>query len=133
MYITHVTYSYKRVNYFFRKMAEKKTTKAAATKATAEKKAAAPKAAAKKTTTEKKAAAPKAAAKKAVATVSMSVENVGFRAGDVYQALASAEKALSIKEIAKAANISETEVLLGAGWLLKEGKILGDNETLVLA
>lgn len=107
-------------------MAEKKTTKAAA--ATAEKKAAAPKKCA-----TKKAAAPKAAkAVKEVAPVIAS-ENVGFKAGDVYQALASAEKALTVKEIAKAAKISETEVLLGAGWLFKEGKVKGENEKLVLA
>jgi len=109
-------------------MAEKKTTKAAATKATAAKKttatkAAAPKAACKKTTTKKVAAT----------TVSFNVENVGFKAGDVYQTLASAEKALTVSEIAKQAKISETEVLLGAGWLLKEGKINGENDTFVLA
>ena len=72
------------------------------------------------------------AAKTAV-KVSISAENVGFRAGDVYQALASAEKALTVKEIAKAANITETEVLLGAGWLLKEGKIKGENDVIALA
>ena len=98
-------------------MAEKKvTTKAAATKATAT---------TKKATTTKRVCAAKTAVK-----VSISAENVGFRAGDVYQALASAEKALTVKEIAKAANITETEVLLGAGWLLKEGKIKGDVSAL---
>ena len=96
-------------------MAEKKTTKAAATKATAEKKAPA-----------KKAAAPKA-------TVSYDVINVGYRAGDVYETLSEAQKALSAKEIAKAAKISEAEVLLGAGWLMKEGKVKGENDTFVLA
>jgi hypothetical protein len=60
-------------------------------------------------------------------------ESVGFRAGDVYQALASAEKSLSMKEIAKVAKISEEEVLLGAGWLFKEGKIKDDGEKLALA
>lgn len=100
-------------------MAEKKTTKAAATKTT--------KAAAKTTT------AKRACASKAVVEISFSAENVGFRAGDVYQALANVEGALSIKEIAKKANISETEVLLGAGWLLKEGKIKGDNNAIALA
>lgn len=116
-------------------MAEKKTTKAAATKkATAEKKAATPKAAEKKATTAKT-AVKKATAKKAeeVVAVSMSVENVGFKAGDVYQTLAHAEKALTVKEIAEAANITEIEVLLGAGWLLKEGKLAGNTETLELA
>ena len=101
-------------------MAEKKTTKAAATKTT--------KAAAKTTTTAKR-----ACASKAVVEISFSAENVGFRAGDVYQALANVEGALSIKEIAKKANISETEVLLGAGWLLKEGKIKGENNAIALA
>ena len=77
-------------------MAEKKATA---------KKAAAPKAAAeKKTTTVKKAAAPKAAAKSVLA---VNAENAGFKAGDVYQALAAAEKALTVKEIANAAKISE--------------------------
>lgn len=96
-------------------MAEKKTTKAAATK-----KAAAP-------------AAKRACATKAVATVAISAENAGFRAGDVYQALASAGKALTVAEIAKAASISEAEVILGAGWLLKEGKLKGENDTVALA
>lgn len=96
-------------------MAEKKVAKAAAPK-----KACA--------TTAKKACATKAAV-----TVSISAENAGFLAGDVYQALASAEKALSVKEIAKTANISEAEVLLGAGWLLKEGKIKGENDVVALA
>ena len=90
-------------------MAEKKTT----TKETA----------AKKTTAARKTTCKKACAAKAAAVVEYNAENVGFKAGDVYQALASAEKALSIKEIAKAAKISEEETLLGMGWLFKEGKI----------
>ena len=73
-------------------MAEKKAT---AKKATETKVAAA-----KKTTTVKKAAAPKAEA-----TLAVNAENVGFKAGDVYQALAAAGKALNVKEIAKAAKI----------------------------
>ena len=89
-------------------MAEKKTT----TKETA----------AKKTTAAKRTTCKKACATKAVA-VEYNAENVGFKAGDVYQALATAEKALTIKEIAKAAKISEEETLLGMGWLFKEGKI----------
>lgn len=116
-------------------MAEKKTTKAAATKATAEKKPAAKKACAtKKVAAEKAPAAKKTVAKKAAAVAApvITAENVGFKAGDVYQALAAAEKALTVKEIAKAAKISETEVLLGAGWLLKEGKITAENEALSL-
>ena len=89
-------------------MAEKKTT----TKETA----------AKKTTATKKTTCKKACATKAVA-VEYNAENVGFKAGDVYQALATADKALTIKEIAKDAKISEEETLLGMGWLFKEGKI----------
>ena len=80
-------------------MAEKKATakKAAAPKAAAEKKAAPVKKAA-----VKKAAAPKAAAK---ATFVVNAENAGFKAGDVYQALAAAGKALTVKEIAKAFSV----------------------------
>ena len=99
-------------------MAEKKTTK----KAAAPVKAAEPKKA-----TVKKAAAPK----KAVVTVN--AENAGFKAGDVYQALAAAEKALTVKEIAKAAKISEEETLLGLGWLFKEGKLATADEKITLA
>ena len=99
-------------------MAEKKTTtkKAATeTKATA----------AKKTTATKKAAK---------ATVAVNAENIGFKAGDVYQTLAAAEKALSVEEIAKAAKISADETLLGLGGLFKEGKLLGtDDNKVVLA
>ena len=98
-------------------MAEKKTTKkAAAVKAEEPKKA-----------TVKKAAAPKKAA------VAVNAENAGFKAGDVYQALAAAEKALTVKEIAKAANISEEETLLGLGWLFKEGKLATADEKITLA
>ena len=91
-------------------MAEKKATtkKATETKATA----------AKKTTTVKKAVK---------ATVAVNAENIGFKAGDVYQALAAAEKALSVSEIAKAAKISEEETLLGLGWLFKEGKLANER------
>jgi hypothetical protein len=103
-------------------MAEKKATKATATK----------KVAAEKKETVKKVATKKAA-EKAIAFVSFSAENVGFRAGDVYQALATAEKALTIAEIAKQAKISEEEVLLGAGWLLKEGKIQDAEGKIALA
>lgn len=102
-------------------MAEKKATtkKATETKATA----------AKKETVKK--AATKAAAK---ATLVVNAENAGFKAGDVYQALAAAEKALSVSEIAKAAKISEEEALLGLGWLFKEGKLLSaEDNKIVLA
>ena len=98
-------------------MAEKKTTK----------KAAAPKAEETKKAAVKKAAAPKKAA------FAVNAENAGFKAGDVYQALAAAEKALSVKEIAKAAKISEEETLLGLGWLFKEGKLATADEKITLA
>ena len=98
-------------------MAEKKTTK----------KAAAPKAEAPKKATVKKAAAPKKAA------IAVNAENAGFKAGDVYQALAAAGKALTVKEIAKAAKISEEETLLGLGWLFKEGKLATADEKITLA
>ena len=98
-------------------MAEKKTTKkAAAVKAEEPKKA-----------TVKKAAAPKKA------VVAVNAENAGFKAGDVYQALAAAEKALTVIEIAKAAKISEEETLLGLGWLFKEGKLATADEKITLA
>ena len=103
-------------------MAEKKTTK----------KAAAPKAEEPKKATVKKAAAPKKAAEKKAVFV-VNAENAGFKAGDVYQALAAAEKALSVKEIAKAAKISEEETLLGLGWLFKEGKLATADEKITLA
>jgi len=102
-------------------MVEKKATAKKATETKA--------AAAKKTTTVKKAAAPKAAK----ATLAVNAENAGFKAGDVYQALAAAGKALTVKEIAKAAKISEEETLLGLGWLFKEGKLVNDAEKVTLA
>ena len=97
-------------------MAEKKATAKKATETKA--------AAAKKTTTVKK-------AEKTVLAVN--AENAGFKAGDVYQALAAAGKALTLKEIAKAAKISEEETLLGLGWLFKEGKLANDGEKVTLA
>ena len=101
-------------------MAEKKaTTKKAATET---------KAAAKKTETVKK-----TATKAAKATLAVNAENAGFKAGDVYQALAAAETALSVKEIAKAAKISEEETLLGLGWLFKEGKLAAAEDKVTLA
>ena len=102
-------------------MAEKKATAKKATETKA--------AAAKKTTTVKKAAAPKAAK----SVLAINAENAGFKAGDVYQALAAAGKALTVKEIAKAAKISEEETLLGLGWLFKEGKLANDGEKVTLA
>jgi len=96
-------------------MAERKTTK----KATAEK------------AETKKATEKKVAAKKTV--VAVNAENAGFKAGDVYQALAAAGEALSVKEIAKAAKISEEETLLGLGWLFKEGKLNSVEDKVTLA
>ncbi len=54
-------------------------------------------------------------------------ETAGFRAGDVYQALAAAGKSLTVSEIAKAAGITKEQTLLGLGWLFKEGKVKGEN------
>lgn len=99
-------------------MTEKKTTKK--TTATA-------KVAESKKTTVKKPAAKK------VAEVVVNAENIGFKAGDVYQALAAAEKALTVKEIAKAAKINEEETLLGLGWLFKEGKLVSAEDKITLA
>ena len=107
-------------------MVEKKaTTKTAAAKktATATKKASV----AKKTTATKKTTAEK---KK---TIFLNAENAGFRAGDVYQALAAAENALSLDEIAKMANISIEDTILGIGWLFKEGKIKSEDNKVALA
>ena len=67
------------------------------------------------------------------AEIVINAENVGFKAGDVYQALAADKKALSVKDIAKIANITEAETLLGIGWLFKEGKIKGENNLITLA
>ena len=96
-------------------MTEKKTTKAVATK---------------KTATTKKSTVKKVASKSVVV---LTAENVGCKAGDVYQALATAEKALTIAEIAKLANITEDEVLVGMGWLFKEGKIKDEDNKVALA
>ena len=96
-------------------MTEKKTTKAVATK---------------KTATTKKSTVKKVASKSVVV---LTAENVGFKAGDVYQTLKDAENALSVEEIAKAANITTEETLLGMGWLLKEGKIKGEDNKFLLA
>ena len=94
-------------------MTEKKATKKTATK----------KAVATKTTTTTK----RAAAKKVEVEVAISAENAGFRAGDVYQALAASEKPLSV------ANITNEEVYLGIGWLLKEGKVKNEENLVTLA
>lgn len=97
-----------------------------------EKKATTTKAAAKKTAAKKAPAAKKTAtAKKEV--LYLNAENAGFRAGDVYQALADAQKALSLEEIAKAAKINTEDAILGIGWLLKEGKIKDEDNKVTLA
>ena len=97
--------------------------------------------------TEKKATVKKTATKKAATTktttakrtttkkveIAVSAENAGFRAGDVYQALAAAGKAMSVAEIAKAAKITTEEVYLGTGWLLKEGKVKNEDNLVTLA
>ena len=72
---------------------------------------------AEKKATAKKAAAPKAAAEKKTATVKK----------------AAAKSVLTVKEIAKAAKISEEETLLGLGWLFKEGKLANEDEKVTLA
>ena len=101
-------------------MTEKKTTsKAAATKATATKTTAAKKTTVKKTTKK--------------ATVFVDADNAGFRAGDVYHALAAAGEAQSVDELVKTTGKTETEILLGIGWLLKEGKVKGAEGKVVLA
>lgn len=102
-------------------MVEKKATTKTAAKKTATKAPAAKKASAAKKTTAKK------------EVVFLNAENAGFRAGDVYQVLAASEKALSLAEVAKAANISVEDALLGIGWLLKEGKIKDEDNKVALA
>ena len=93
------------------------------------------KASTKKETAPKAAAEKKAPAKKTVKKVEVVInaENVGFKAGDVYQALAAAGKALSVADIAKNANITKEEALLGLGWLFKEGKVKDADKLIVLA
>jgi hypothetical protein len=101
-------------------MAEKKTTKTAVKKATT-------------TTAAKKAPATKKATAAKKEVLYLNEENAGFKAGDVYQALAAAGKALSLAEISKAAKITAEDAILGIGWLLKEGKIKNEDNKLVLA
>lgn len=73
------------------------------------------------------------ATKKVASTFMIDAMSVGFKAGDVYQTLKDAENALSVEEIAKAANITTEETLLGMGWLLKECKIKGEDNKFLLA
>lgn len=101
-------------------MAKKKaTTSEAAVKTTA-----------KKATEVKVAKVAKAAAKK---EIFVDAENAGFRAGDVYQALYASGESKSVEELEKLTNKTAVEVLLGIGWLLKEGKVKGDDGKVVLA
>lgn len=103
-------------------MVEKKATTKTAAKKTATKKATAAKTAtAKKTSTAKK------------EVIYLTAENAGFRAGDVYQALAAAEQSLSLEEVAKQAKISVEDAILGIGWLFKEGKIKSEDNKVALA
>ena len=102
-------------------MVEKKATTKTAAKKTATKKATAAKTAtAKKTSTAKK------------EVIYLTAENAGFRAGDVYQALAAAEQSLSLEEVAKQAKISVEDAILGIGWLFKEGKIKEEDNKVAL-
>lgn len=80
---------------------------------------------------EAKAAAP--AQEENKAALDINPWNVGFRAGDVYQALAASTTGMTVAEIAKAAGISTEETYLGIGWLMKEGKVKGENQTIALA
>ena len=89
------------------------------------------KTAAKKTATKKATAKKTSTAKKEV--IYLTAENAGFRAGDVYQALAAAEQSLSLEEIAKQAKISVEDAILGIGWLFKEGKIKEEDNKVALA
>ena len=84
---------------------------------------------------EKKTAKKVATSKKTVTKISIMInaENVGFKAGDVYQTLATANKALSVEEIAKLANITVEETYLGIGWLFKEGKVKDQDNLITLA
>ena len=84
---------------------------------------------------EKKTAKKVATSKKTATKISIVInaENVGFKAGDVYNALAAEDKGLAVSEIAKVANISLEEAYLGIGWLLKEGKVSSEDEKIVLA
>lgn len=103
------------------------------------KEAAAEKTVAKKTTakaatktTTKKACATKKTVKASAPVLYFTAENAGFKAGDVYNSLV--DGALTVAEIAKKASITEQEVILGAGWLLKEGKLTSTEDgKLVLA
>lgn len=84
---------------------------------------------------EKKTAKKVATSKKTATNANLFVnaENVGFKAGDVYQTLAASGKALSVEDISKIAKISVEETYLGIGWLFKEGKVHGFDGLVELA
>lgn len=90
----------------------------------------------KKTTTKKTTAKSAEGTKKQTVKkveLNINAESAGFRAGDVYQALAAAGKALTVSEIAKVAKISKEEAYVGIGWLFKEGKVKGEDTLIALA
>ena len=117
---------------------EKKTTKKAAaaevvaveTEKKTTKKAAAAEVVA--VETEKKTTKKACCAKKAAAVV-LNAEIAGFRAGNIYQALDAAQTALTVKELVKATQATEQEILLGMGWLLREGKLTVCEDKVALA
>ncbi len=111
-------------------MVEKKATTKTAAKKTATKKATAAKTA---TATKKTSTATKKTSTAKKEVIYLTAENAGFRAGDVYQALAAAEQSLSLEEIAKQAKISVEDAILGIGWLFKEGKIKEEDNKVALA
>lgn len=90
------------------------------------------KVAAKKTTEKKAVKATKVAAPKKE-EIFVDAENAGFRAGDVYQALYAAGEAKTVEELAQLTGKTNTEVLVGIGWLLKELKVKGEDGKVVLA
>lgn len=71
-------------------------------------------------------------AKKASACALSSAETIGSRAGDVYQALASAGQPLTVAELVKSTKATEQDVLLAMGWLFREGKLTVDGEAVAL-
>ena len=58
---------------------------------------------------------------------------VAFSVLPKVSSLATEDKALTVAEIAKCAKITEDEVLVGMGWLFKEGKIKGEDDKVTLA
>ena len=65
--------------------------------------------------------------------VKIDAEFVGFSAGDVYNAVGQANKALTVEEIAKNAKISTERAFLGIGWLMKEGQLHFENNLIGLS